>query len=116
APWGLSFLRGTVQPVAPLLSGYCTQARAQELILVGMDDDLYASTLPLHKLRYSLIGASISGGKYTMPFDSMGIVLTAAEFNDLARWTPVFRDRLREWGIDSDEPIGTLITPHSVAE
>ena len=44
-----------------------------------------------------------------MPFDSMGITLTAAQFNDLPRLEPAFRERLREWGLDSAEPIGTLI-------
>jgi hypothetical protein len=115
-PWGISFHRGTIQAVAPLVSDYCARGRFHELILVGMDDDLYASALPLPKLRYSLVGASVAGGKYGMPFDSMGIVLTAAQFNDPARWTPVFRQRLSEWGIDSAEPIGTLITPASPEE
>jgi hypothetical protein len=86
------------------------------LILVGMDDDLYASTLPLPKLRYCLVGANVLGGRYGMPFEYMGIVLTAAEFDDPARWTPVFRQRLREWGIETEEPIGTLIAPASPEE
>ncbi|HEV3201324.1 MAG TPA: glycosyltransferase family 39 protein [Bryobacteraceae bacterium] len=116
APWGLSFHRGTIQAVAPLVSDYCERARPHELILVGMDDDLYASTLPLPKLRYCLVGASMTGGRYGMPFEYMGIVLTAAQFDDVARWTPVFREHLSEWGIDTEEPIGTLITPASPEE
>jgi len=72
APWGLSFERGTVQADAPLLSGYCQRARANELIVVGMDDDLYASTLPLAKLRYCLVGANLAGGRYGMDFGGMG--------------------------------------------
>ena len=63
APSGLSFQRGTVQADAPLLSGYCQRARGNELILVGMDDDLYASTLPLAKLRHCLVGANLAGGQ-----------------------------------------------------
>jgi hypothetical protein len=116
APWGLSFRRGTIQEVAPLVSDYCERARPHELILVGMDDDLYASTLPLPKLRYCLVGANVVGGRYGMPFDYMGIVLTAAEFDDPARWTPLFRQHLSEWGMDTEEPIGTLITPASPEE
>ena len=109
APWGLSFAAGTIQPVAPLVSDYCARARGNELILVGMDDDLYGSALPLPKLRYAIVGASFQAGRYSLPFDSMGIVVTAAQFDDLSRWAPAFRDRLREWGIDSDAPIATLI-------
>jgi hypothetical protein len=116
APWGLSFQRGTVQAEAPLLSAYCQRARGNELILVGMDDDLYASTLPLAKLRYCLVGANLAGGEYAMNFNRTGIVLTAAQFDGLAQWEPVFRQRLREWGLDSGEPIGTLILAGSPEE
>jgi hypothetical protein len=116
ASWGISFHRGTVQADAPLLSEYCQRARGNELILVGMDDDLYASTLPLAKLRYCLVGASLAGGRYGMNFGDMGIILTAAQFDGLAQWEPVFRQRLREWGLDSGEPIGTLILAGSPEE
>ncbi len=115
-PWGLSFHRGTIQAVAPLVSEYCEQARGNELILVGMDDDLYASTLPLAALRYSLVGVNLSAGKYGMPFANLGIVLTAAQFNNLANWMPAFRRRLAEWGIHSDRPVGTLLVPASPAD
>jgi len=116
APWGISFHRGTVQAVAPLVSAYCQRARGNELILVGMDDDLYASTLPLPKLRYCLVGANLNGGQYGMNFRDMGIILTAAQFDGLEQWEPVFRQRLREWGLDSGEPIGTLILAGSPEE
>jgi hypothetical protein len=116
APWGISFHRGTVQADAPLLSEYCQRARGNELILVGMDDDLYASTLPLAKLRYCLVGAGLAGGQYGMNFGDMGIVLTAAHFDAFDQFEPVFRQRLREWGLDSGEPIGTLILAGSPEE
>ena len=116
APWGLSFQRGTVQAEAPLLSEYCQRARGNELILVGMEDDLYASTLPLPKLRYCLVGANLAGGRYGMDFAGMGIIVTAAQFDGLDQWEPVFRRRLREWGLDSGEPIGTLILAGSPEE
>ena len=118
APWGLSFAAGTVQPVAPLVSSYCERNRGSELIVVDVDDDLYASTLPLAKLRYCVVGEAAPGG-YAMPFENMGITVTASQFDDLGRWEPVFRDRLRQWGLDSAEPIGTLIvaaSPQELAE
>jgi Dolichyl-phosphate-mannose-protein mannosyltransferase len=115
APWGLSFASGTVQRVAPLLSQYCEHSRANELIVVELDDDLYASALPLAKLRYSIVG-DVNEGKYGMPFEEMGITLTASQFDDLARQEPGFRDKLRQWGIDSAEPIGTLIVASSPEE
>src|ERR1035441_7032122 len=42
----------------------------------------------------------------------MGITVTVDQFNHLARYTPVFRDRLRQWGLDTDAPIATVITAH----
>jgi hypothetical protein len=63
-----------------------------------------------------LVGANIGGGQYGMDFDRMGIVLTAEQFDGLAQWEPVFRQRLREWGLDSGEPIGTLILAGSPEE
>ena len=86
-PWGMSFARGTVQPVAPIVSTYCQQERANELIIVGMDDDLYATVLPLPRLRYALEGAPPAEGPYAMGFAQMGIVLTAPQFNHLDQWT-----------------------------
>ena len=116
SPAGISFASGTVQPVAPLVSSYCASRRANEFILAGMDDDLYASTLPLPRLRYALIQAPAAGQQYAMDFASMGIILSAAQFNDLPRWEPAFRQRLRQWGIDSAEPIGTLIVAQTFEE
>ncbi|HEV2445350.1 MAG TPA: glycosyltransferase family 39 protein, partial [Candidatus Sulfopaludibacter sp.] len=116
APWGVSFQSGTVQPVAPLVAGYCQLGRGNELILVGMDDDLYASILPLARVRYAIEGSVPVEGPYVMSFARLGIVLTAAQFNDLEKWTPVFRDRLRQAGLDSGAPIGTLVMAQSPAD
>ncbi len=116
SPAGISFTTATVQPVAPIVSSYCEKRRGNELILVGMDDNLYGSTLPLPRLRYALVQPPAAGRQYVMDFESMGIILNAAQFNDLPRYQPAFRDRLRQWGLDSAEPIGTLIVLGSVEE
>jgi hypothetical protein len=116
APWGISLQKGTVQPAAPALSSYCDRARGNELIVVDIPDDLYASVLPLPKLRYAMVGVATVSGAYAMPFDYLGIVIPASQFNDLARWEPLYRERLHEWGLDSTEPVGTLILLHSPAE
>src|SRR5262249_49589662 len=81
--------------------------------------DLYASTLPLARLRYAVIGSFEPAGPYAMDFAGMGIITTASEFDDLDRHEPVFRQKLREWGLDSTAPIGTLIaaaTPRELAD
>lgn len=117
APWGMSFEKGTVQALAPALQDYCERARPVELIIVGMDDDLYASALPLFRLRYALVGAAPGApGPYGMDFADMGIVTTAAQFNHLGQWLPAFRERLHGWGLDSTRPVATVIRVSTEAE
>lgn len=117
APWGMSFAEGTVQPLAPALQSYCTLGRANELIAVGPDDDLYASALPLAGLRYALVGAQLPpAGSYAMDFARMGIIVTADQFDHLSQWLPVFRERLKKWGLDSTKPVGTLIEAATPAD
>ena len=117
APWGMSFAKGTVQPLASALQDYCGRSRAAGLIVVGMDDDLYASALPLHGLRYALVDKPLAvPGPYAMDFAGMGIVTSADQFDHLGQWLPAFRARLRAWGLDSTEPVATLIRISSEAE
>jgi hypothetical protein len=51
-----------------------------------------------------------------MPFAEMGITVTVDQFNDLARVTPSFRAYLRDWSLDSDDAIATLILARSAAD
>ena len=117
APFGISFTRATVQRQAPALTDYCERERENELILVDPADNLYASLLPLPRLRYALVGSgAVNSGPYGMPFAEMGITISADQFNHIIQWEPVFRDKLREWDLDSGEPIGTLILASSADE
>jgi hypothetical protein len=116
-PWGLDYRARTVQPAAPVLSEYCAQARGNQLIVLDVTDDLYASALPLAGLRYATVAPVLeSAGPYAMPFADMGITVTVEQFNNLARDTPRFRARLREWGLESGASIGTMIVVRSEAE
>jgi hypothetical protein len=116
-PWGLDYRAGTVQPTAPTLSAYCAQARGNELIVLDLADDLYAAVLPLARLRYATVApVEAPAGPYALPFAEMGITVTVDQFNDLARYTPAFRDRLRQWGLDSSDPIATVIVARTEAD
>ena len=115
-PWGLAFQPATVQPLALPLATYCGQGRGNPLIVVDLVDDLYASTLPLQTLRYAALVAGPSDQNYGMPFQEMGIAVTVEQYNDLAALAPQFRERLRQWGIDSSDPIATLIVAHDPDE
>jgi hypothetical protein len=116
APWGLNYRAGTIQPVATALSQYCNEAGSNDLIVVDLADDLYGSTLPLQRLRYAVVGDLPARGDYAMPFEQMGITVTVPEFNNLEHLEGTFRDRLQEWGIDSPQPIATLVQARSKGE
>jgi hypothetical protein len=117
ASWGLNFQPGSVQPTAAPLSSYCAQARGNPLIVVDLADDLYATTLPLARLRYAaVVPVTTPAGPYAMPFETLGITLTAERFNNLQALTPGYRAQLHQWSLDSDAPIGTLVTVRSPAE
>jgi 4-amino-4-deoxy-L-arabinose transferase-like glycosyltransferase len=109
-PWGLAFGKSTVQPLAAPLQTYCEQRRGNELIVVDVADDLFAATLPLARMRYAALTFSDRGPTYSLPFPQMGVVTSLEQFQNLARYEPQFRDYLRQWGIDSDAPIASLIS------
>jgi 4-amino-4-deoxy-L-arabinose transferase-like glycosyltransferase len=116
-PWGLDYRAGTAQHTAPILSAYCARARGNQLIILDVAHGLYAAALPLARLRYATVApVETLAGPYSMPFEEMGITVTVDQFNDLARYTPAFRARLREWGLDSGAPLATLITAHGAAD
>ena len=113
-PWGLSFAPETL-PAAPALENYCRQQRGNDLMVVDLVDDLYASTLPLANLRYGLISPSLYGGQLTMDFPAMGITMSAADFDRFDAIEPHYREVLRQWGIDSSEPLARLIVASTPA-
>ena len=108
-PWGLVFRKASVQPLAAPLATYCEQDRDNPLIVVDLADDLYAAALPLARVRYAMVNPAAYDSQYGMPFEQMGIAMTVDQFNRLSELEPGFRDRLRQWGIDSSDPIATLI-------
>lgn len=103
------------QPVSPPLEGakamraYYDLHRDTELIAAETDDDLYSETLPLPHVRYAAVDPShtLATGKPYYPW--LGIVLTRDEFLALPMLQPAYEQRLREWGENSSEPIGTAI-------
>ena len=107
-PWSLSFAHQTVPP-AKVLGDYCGMRRSNELIIVDPDDAFYATVLPLARLRYCYVAPDVPAGRYRLDFRGMGIMVTAREFAGFARHEPAFRDRLRQWGLDSPEPVASVI-------
>jgi hypothetical protein len=114
-PWGLPF-GAAEQASAPTLREYCRMNRPNELIYVEPDDDFYSATLPLPQLRYCFVDPTHFALREAPHYASLGIILTPDQFNDRAQWSSMFLWRLRQWGLDSLEPVGTAILADSDAD
>lgn len=115
-PWGLQFGAAEPLPAVAALDSYCDLARPNELILVASDDDLYALALPLPRVRYCFFDTNNVVVNYAPHYAMLGITLTGEEFANLGSLQPVYQTRLKEWGLDSIEPIGTAIVLDSRAK
>jgi hypothetical protein len=114
--WGLDFQTGVTLPSATALDAYARMQRSNELIIVSPDDAFYSAVLPLPRVRYCFIDPSDHAPAYGLDFRYLGINVPVSQFVDLGRWRPLFRLRLREWNLDSDEPVATVIVARSLTE
>jgi len=112
--FGISVRPGTTLTAAPVLSRYCTEHRAADLYILGVDDEFYSATLPLHRVRYGWIDAAdvVASEHPHLPY--LGILIPAAELSQLNDKLPLYRDRLRAWGLDSTRAVATGISAHDV--
>lgn len=115
-PWGLAFGAGEPIPSASALRRYAALGRPADLITVAPDDEFYAGALPLPKVRYVFIDPAGIVERYAPHYGRLGIALDAGRFAQLERLEPQFRQRLRRWGLDSSEPIGTAIAVRTEEE
>lgn len=115
-PWALPFGDAVPIPSAVSLRWYEAQARPAELINVQPDDEFYAAALPLPKVRYCYIDREGVAHRYAPHLARLGVTLDASEFIELPRLEQVFHERLRAWGLDSAEPVGTTIVAASNGE
>jgi len=111
--WGLSF--GAVDPLPAVaqLRWYHDLGRPNELIIANADDAFYSSTLSLPRVRYFLVDQSDVLRRFLPFYGYLGVMLSEDEFEQLDRVTPQYADRLRSWGLNSTEPIGTTIVAPS---
>jgi 4-amino-4-deoxy-L-arabinose transferase-like glycosyltransferase len=114
--WSLSYSASHPLTAAPLLRSYMARGRSNELVLVDTDDQFYSSTLPLPKVRFCYRDPDNLTARYAPYYVDLGITVQTAVFDDLDRWAPIFRARLRAWGLDSDDPIATVIVARNDAE
>ncbi|HWQ56163.1 MAG TPA: glycosyltransferase family 39 protein [Bryobacteraceae bacterium] len=115
-PWGLAFGAGEPLPSSASLRWYEALRRPADLVNVEPDDEFYSSVLAIPKVRYCYIDPQGVAERYAPHYRWLGITVDAAEFRHLEHWKPLFRRRLREWGLDSGEPIGTTVVAKSEAD
>lgn len=116
-PWSLRPYTPPMETAAALHSYYLL-GRDAELISIEPNDEFYSATLPLPGLRYGLLDPTGNAARAIPHYARLGIVLTAAQFLDLPALLPQFQQSLRAWGVNSTEPIGSMImlrTPKEVA-
>ena len=94
----------------------CGAAAANELIAVNSDDEYYATALPIAKIRYCYLDPGQLARRYAPDYAFLGITVSTAQFEDLGRWEPQFRERLLGWGLPSGAPIATNIMAGSVED
>jgi 4-amino-4-deoxy-L-arabinose transferase-like glycosyltransferase len=111
-------LRPSTPPMesANVMRQYYLLGRDAELISVEGDDEFYSAVLPLPRVRYCLLDPAGHAAHAIPHYAQLGIVLTAAQFIDLPALLPHFAHSLRQWGLDSTEPVGSMIMLRSSRE
>jgi len=113
--FGIAMQPGTTLAAAPVLKDYCEQHRAADLYILGVDDEFYSAVLPLPRVRYGWIDATNLVQKEHPHLGFLGILIPAREFPELKQRLPVYRERLRSWGLPSTRPLATGLTSPDAA-
>ncbi len=108
-PWGLPFSPELANPSYAALNDYAAQKRNRELIILEPDDQFYAALLPLPHLRYGYVGAAPPPGDDPLDFRYMGVTVSLEQFQNLEQERPALLSHLREYDLDSQDPIATVI-------
>jgi 4-amino-4-deoxy-L-arabinose transferase-like glycosyltransferase len=114
--WGLDLRPAVLHPSVVLLDDYARQHRNRDLILVDPFDGFYSSVLPLRKVRYCFVSPSGVPPQGPLDLHYLGIAVSGEEFARLPQMEGTWRTRLREWGLESSEPIATAVVPKSREE
>jgi hypothetical protein len=112
-PWGMDLRPAVLHPSVTLLDDYARLHRGRELILVDPFDGFYSSILPLPKVRYCFVAPGGVPPQPPLDLHYLGIQVNADEFAAIDRLRPVWRSRLKEWALDSDDPIATAVVARS---
>ncbi len=110
--WGLSYESGSTVPASAVLSSYCEERRGNGLYILDVQDQFYALALPLPQVRYGWLDPSGEIPKIRPHLAYLGIVQDAAATSE----TTLYAARLRAWGVNNPEPLGTAITAKTIQD
>ena len=103
-------------PASGALDSYSRLRRTNELLIVSIDDEFYASVLDLPKVRYVYL-TPLDATKTSEFFYRLGMIVSGEEFCSLRRLMSVYEQRLRDWKLPpSLHPEATLIDSGAVSE
>lgn len=106
---GMSYRSGTTIPAAGALSEHCDERRGNGLYILGVNEEFYALALPLARVHYGRIDPEgiVEDGRPHLFY--LGILRHAGSPSH----SSFYLGRLRAWGLDWSEPLGTAIVAHS---
>jgi hypothetical protein len=107
-PWGIPWDPEFVNPSDAALTRYAALHRGNQLIVIEPDDQFYSACLDLPRVRYVYLDPR-PPLPAALDLHALGILITAEEFSHLPELRPEYQRRLREWGLDSGDPIATTI-------
>ncbi len=113
--WGIPFAQEAAMPSAGALDRYAALQRGNTLIVGDPDEQFYSACLGLPRVRYLYIDPGVHTASAnareprSLDFEYLGVTMTSADFDGLAQVRPQFEQRLREWGLESGDPIATVI-------
>jgi hypothetical protein len=107
-PWGIPFKPESVNPSLAALDRYAALHRGNDLLVVEPDDDFYSADIGLPHVRYVWVDPN-PPRHFPLDFQYLGILISAADYSRLPELQPQFEQRLREWNLNSSDPIPTSI-------
>jgi hypothetical protein len=107
--WGIPFKAESAIAVEPVLERYAASKRGNELILGDPNDEFASAFLGLPRVRYLYLDPSAERRRYPLDLEYLGILITSSDFTRLRELRPQYERRLRDWGLDRGDPVGTAI-------
>ncbi len=110
--WGTTYAGGSTLALAKPLSEYCEQHRPNDLFVIDTDDEFYSSVLPITQVRYGWADPNDAYLLLEPHLRYLGILVQPAEWFEIPAKRAAYRERLLQWGVPTDKPIGTAVAAH----